>query len=108
MVASAVDRYTRQACDERARRDLCARSRRDGDIKDVAAFREYLVTLRKLVSDAQAAGMSGEALADAVIPRLRDRYSRWNGFDDSARPNILETDAELRGKKRIPQADSTR
>ena len=62
----------------------------------------------KLVSDAQAAGMSGEALADAVIPRLRDRYSRWNGFDDSARPNILQTDAELRGKKRIPQADSTR
>jgi hypothetical protein len=52
--------------------------------------------------------MSGEALADAVIPRLRDRYSRWNGFDDSARPNILQTDAELRGKKRIPQADSTR
>ncbi len=79
-----------------------------GNAKDVAAFREYLVTLRKLVSDAQAAGMSGEALADAVIPRLRDRYSRWNGFDYSARPNILQTDAELRGKKRIPQADPTR
>jgi cyclase len=79
-----------------------------GNAKDVASFREYLVTLGKLVADAQAAGMSGEALADAVIPRLRDRYSRWNGFDYSARPNILETDAELRGKKRIPQADPTR
>lgn len=76
-----------------------------GNVKDVAAFREYLVTLRKLVSDAQAAGMSAEALADAVIPRLSDRYSRWNGFEYAARPNILETDAELRGKKRIPQAD---
>src|SRR6185295_19029070 len=79
-----------------------------GNATDVAAFREYLVTLGKLVSDAQAAGMSGEALADAVMPRLRDRYGRWNGFDYSARPNILQTDAELRGKKRIPQADSTR
>ena len=79
-----------------------------GNAKDVAAFREYLVTLRSLVSDAQAAGMSGEALADVVIPRLRDRYSRWNGFEYSASPNLLETDAELRGKKRIPQADPTR
>ena len=79
-----------------------------GNATDVAAFREYLVTLGKLVSDTQAAGMSGEALADSVIPRLRDRYSRWNGFDYSARPNILETHAELRGKKRIPQADRTR
>ena len=60
------------------------------------------------MSDAQAAGMSGEALADAVVPRLLDRYSRWDGFDYAARPDILETDAELRGKKRIPQADPTR
>jgi glyoxylase-like metal-dependent hydrolase (beta-lactamase superfamily II) len=74
-------------------------------VKDVAAFRDYLATLRKLVSDAQAAGASGEALADAVMPGLRDSYGRWNGFEYSARLNILETDAELRGKKRIPQAD---
>jgi glyoxylase-like metal-dependent hydrolase (beta-lactamase superfamily II) len=79
-----------------------------GNVKDVAAFREYLMTLRKLVSDAQAAGTSAEALADAVIPKLSDRYSRWNGFEYAARPNILETDAELRGKKGIPQADPPR
>lgn len=71
--------------------------------KDVAALREYLVTLRKLVSDAQAAGTSGEALADAVLSGLRERYSRWEGFEGAARPSILETDAELRGQKRIPQ-----
>lgn len=76
-----------------------------GNAKDVASFREYLVTLRTLVSDAQAVGKSGEALADAVMPGLSDRYSRWNGFEYAARPNILETDAELRGKKRIPQPD---
>ncbi|HEY6507407.1 MAG TPA: MBL fold metallo-hydrolase, partial [Vicinamibacterales bacterium] len=75
-----------------------------GTAQDVVALREYLVTLRRLVSDAQAAGTSGEALADAVMPGLSDRYSRWDGFEYASRPNILETDAELRGKKRIPQA----
>jgi len=79
-----------------------------GNAKDVAAFRDYLVTLRKLVSDAQAAGTSGEGLADVVMPGLRDRYSGWNGFEYAARPNILETDEELSGKKRIPQAEPPR
>ena len=74
-----------------------------GNAQDVAAFREYLATLRKLVSDAQALGKSGEALADAVMPALSDKYSRWDSFMYLARPNILETDAELTGKKRIPQ-----
>jgi glyoxylase-like metal-dependent hydrolase (beta-lactamase superfamily II) len=78
------------------------------DVEDVTAFREYLATLRKLVSDAQAVGKSGEGLADAVMPALSARYSRWDGFEYGARINILETDAELRGKKRIPQADPTR
>jgi hypothetical protein len=79
-----------------------------GNAKDVAAFREYVVTLRKLVAEAQAAGKSGEALADAVMPGLSDRYRRWEGFEYSAKPNILETDAELRGTKRIPQAAPAR
>ena len=76
-----------------------------GDAKDVAAFREYLATLRKLVSEAQAVGKSGETLVDEVMSGLRDRYSRWDGFDYAARPNILETDAELRGEKRLPPQD---
>ena len=64
-------------------------------------------TLRKLVSDAQALRKSGEALADAVMPALSDKYNRWDAFKYLARPNILETDAELSGKKRIPQAQAT-
>src|SRR5207247_267780 len=47
---------------------------------DVVAFREYLVTLRKLVADAQAQRKSGEALADAVMPALSDKYGRWDFF----------------------------
>lgn len=74
-----------------------------GNAQDVAAFREYLGTLRKLVSDAQAFRRSGEALAETVLPALRDKYNRWESFEYLARPNILETDAELNGKKRIPQ-----
>ena len=67
------------------------------------AFREYLATLRKLVADAQGQRKSGEALADAVMPALSEKYNRWDGFTYLARPNILDTDAELSGKKRIPQ-----
>jgi len=74
-----------------------------GNAQDVGAFRDYLVTLGKLVSDAQARNLSGEALADAVIPALTDKYSGWDAFKYLARVNILETDAELRGQKRIPQ-----
>jgi cyclase len=76
-----------------------------GNVADVLAFREYVVTLRTLIADAQAQGKSGEALADAVMPGLSARYSRWDGFEYAVKPNILETDAELRGKKRIPPAD---
>jgi cyclase len=75
-----------------------------GTAQDVGVFRDYLATLRKLVSDARARGQSGDALADAVISALTDKYSRWDAFKYLARLNILETDAELSGKKRIPQA----
>jgi glyoxylase-like metal-dependent hydrolase (beta-lactamase superfamily II) len=79
-----------------------------GHVQDVEAFREYLATLRKLVSDAQALRKSGEALADAVMPALSDKYSRWDSFKDLARDNILSLDAELSGTKRIPQAQPAR
>jgi cyclase len=74
-----------------------------GNAQDVAAFRDYLATLRKLVAEAQAQGRSGEALAETVLPALTARYGQWDFFKYLARPNILETDAELSGKKRIPQ-----
>jgi glyoxylase-like metal-dependent hydrolase (beta-lactamase superfamily II) len=74
-----------------------------GHAQDVTAFREYLATLRTLVADAQALRQSGEALADSVMLALSDKYSGWDSFKDLARRNILETDAELAGTKRIPQ-----
>jgi cyclase len=74
-----------------------------GTSDDIAAFREYLRTLRKLVSDTQAIGKSGKALVDAVMPSLRDKYQNLDGFDYLARPNIVDTEAELNGNKRVPQ-----
>ena len=53
-------------------------------------------------------GKSGESLADAVIPALSARYDRWEFFKYLAKLNILQTDAELSGKKRIPQAQPTK
>lgn len=75
-----------------------------GSALDVTAFREYLVTLRKLVSDARSQGKSGNALVEAVIPPLTGKYGQWDSFTYLAPSNILETDAELSGKKKIPQA----
>jgi cyclase len=74
-----------------------------GTAQDVTAFREYLATLRTLVADAQALRKSGEALADSVLLALSDKYGAWDSFKVLARRNILETDAELAGTKRIPQ-----
>jgi cyclase len=79
-----------------------------GTAVDVSAFREYLTTLRRLVSEARARGQSGDALVDSVTSALSKRYGRWEAFKYLARPNIVETDAELSGKKRIPQAQPVR
>jgi hypothetical protein len=76
-----------------------------GNAQDVGAFREYLATLRKVVSDAQAQGKSGDALAETVMLALAAKYGQWDFFRDGMKPNILDTDAELSGKKRIPQPE---
>jgi hypothetical protein len=75
-----------------------------GNAQDVAAFRDYLATLQKLVAEAQAQGKSGNALVEAILPTLTEKYGQWDFFKYFAQPNILETDAEMSGKKRIPQA----
>jgi hypothetical protein len=77
-----------------------------GTSEDVGAFREYLMTLRKLVADAQATGKSGDGLADTVIPGLKDKYGSWerNSFEYFAKQNISDIEAELNGKKRVPES----
>jgi glyoxylase-like metal-dependent hydrolase (beta-lactamase superfamily II) len=73
-----------------------------GHTQDVAAFREYLAMLRRLVSEAVAQGQSGDAAAARVMPALKEKYGHMEFFDGIAKQNVLETHDELSGKKRVP------
>ncbi|HLI19096.1 MAG TPA: MBL fold metallo-hydrolase [Rhodanobacteraceae bacterium] len=76
-----------------------------GEAADVRAFRDYLVFLRKAVADTQAAGKSGAALVNAVLPELTHTYGGWGWFKYFARHNIEQAAAELKGTKRVPVAE---
>ena len=73
-----------------------------GVASDLAAFRNYLVTLRTLVAEARTQGKSGDALAQTVVPRLKERYGNWEFIEPLARDSALQTEDELSGTKRIP------
>jgi cyclase len=74
-----------------------------GNVDDVAAFRDYLTTLRTLVAEARTQGKAGDALAQSIVPRLKEKFGQWEFAEPVAKNNILETDAELNGTKRVPQ-----
>jgi cyclase len=77
-----------------------------GDVanaQDVIAFRDYLSTVRTLVGDVHRQGKSGVALVEAVLPTLKKNYGQWDYFAFLAEPNIRDMEAELSGKKRVPQ-----
>jgi len=77
-----------------------------GDVanaRDVIAFRDYLGAVRTLVGDVQRQGKSGAALVEAVLPTLKKNYGQWDFFAFLAEPNIRDMEAELSGKKRVPQ-----
>ena len=73
-----------------------------GRPQDVTAFREYLQTLDTLVREARAQGKSGDALSETVMPALKPKYGHMEFFEQVAKQNVLETEAELSGTKRIP------
>jgi len=84
---------------------------------DVRDFHDYLVALRDAVSSAQAAGKTDQALVDAALAQLKDKYGDcpdatapttapsahcWGFFKVFATRNILQTAAELSGTKKVP------
>jgi cyclase len=75
-----------------------------GTAQDVTAFRDYLATLQKLVSDERGQGKTGDALVEAVISALAAKYGQWDFFKFLAPLNVREMEAELSGAKRIPKA----
>jgi len=76
-----------------------------GDVADddvVVTFRKYLADLRAAVGREQAAGKSGDALVQALLPGLKANYGRWGFFADYAGAGIEQTAQELLGTKRLP------
>jgi glyoxylase-like metal-dependent hydrolase (beta-lactamase superfamily II) len=69
---------------------------------DVKDFHDYLVTLREDVAQAQAAGKTDQALVDAVLPQIQEKYSSWGFFKGFSTRNITQTAAELAGTKKVP------
>jgi glyoxylase-like metal-dependent hydrolase (beta-lactamase superfamily II) len=74
-----------------------------GTVDDVKAFRGYLADLRQWISEARAAGKTGDAAVDVVVPRIKEKYGDWSSFNNFSRTNVLQTAAELNGDKKIPR-----
>ena len=81
-----------------------------GDIanaKDVAEFRTYLTDLRRFVIDGRKAGLKGDALVQAVAPKIRAAYPDWTISDRAIAAEVKYMDQELAGTKTrpVPVAD---
>lgn len=60
-----------------------------GDVRDITAFREYLTTLRALVTEARAQGKAGDALAQSIVPKFETEVRELGvcrGARDDERP----------------------
>jgi cyclase len=74
-----------------------------GTATEVRAMAAYITDLRAALSQPVKDGLKDDALVNAVMPGLKQKYGDWNYFDHFAKPNILDTAKELRGEKRIPK-----
>jgi glyoxylase-like metal-dependent hydrolase (beta-lactamase superfamily II) len=72
------------------------------NLRDVEDFRSYLIDLRRLVAEARKAGLEGDALAQAVTPKLRTLHADWTISDRAAAAEVRYMADELAGTKRRP------
>jgi len=70
--------------------------------QDVLTFRKYLADLRTNVRLEMAAGKSGDALVQALLPGLKTTHGKWGFFNDYAGIGIQQTAQEMLGTKRLP------
>jgi cyclase len=75
-----------------------------GTAAEVRAMAGYITDLRAALGQPVKDGQKDDALVNAVVPQLKQKYGDWNYFDHFAKPNILDTAKELRGEKQIPKA----
>ncbi|MGC1418307.1 MAG: MBL fold metallo-hydrolase, partial [Candidatus Acidiferrum sp.] len=62
-----------------------------GTADDVLEFRGYLLDLRAMLSQPVKDGLMGDALVNAVLPGLKEKYGAWDFFEHFARRNIIDT-----------------
>lgn len=76
-------------------------------LADVKNFRSYLLDLRRLVEEGHKRGLTADALAQYVTPKLRALYPDWAISDRAAAFEVRYMDDELAGRKRrpVPQAE---
>ena len=76
-------------------------------LQDVKDFRAYLLDLRRLVADGRRAGLTRDALAQSVVPKLKALHPDWLISDRAAAAEVRYMDEELAGTKKrpIPQPD---
>ena len=74
-----------------------------GSAADVQEFAGYLNDLRAMMTQPVKDGLMGDALINAIMPGLKQKYGNWNFFDYFAKRNILDMAKELRGDKQLPK-----
>jgi cyclase len=77
-----------------------------GNVDDVKNFRDYLSFLREQIAPAVQQNKTGDDLVNAALPAVTEKYGEWEFFKYFAKPDILQTAAEIRGDKKIPQPDN--
>jgi hypothetical protein len=73
------------------------------DAKDVQDFRQYLLDLRRLVTEGRNAGLKDDALTAVVAPKLRALHRDWTISDRALAAEVRYMNDELAGKKRRPR-----
>ena len=76
-----------------------------GTAEDVKNFRDYLAFLREQIAPAVQQNNSEGDLVNAALPAVTEKYGKWDFFKYFAKPDILQTAAEIRGDKKIPQPE---
>lgn len=72
------------------------------DLHDVEEFRAYLLDVLRLVTEGRLAGLQGDALVQAVTPKLRALHPGWTISDRAAANEVRYMADELAGTKRRP------
>jgi cyclase len=76
-----------------------------GAVNDLVAFRAYLLDLREMVAAPAREGKQDDVLVNAVLPTLKEKYGKWDFFEDFARTDIIDMAAEIQGHKRVPPVE---